>query len=341
MVAAPADAKPVVELAGLAKTFGHSGSKRAVRAVDRVDLTIQQGEVVALLGPNGAGKSTTVDLLLGLSRPDAGRALLFGGTPVSATRAGKVGVLLQNGGLLPDLSVKELLTLVGGLYPRALTPQEAMERAGITELHDRRVGRLSGGQTQRVRFALAVLPDPELLVLDEPTAAMDVEGRRAFWAGMRAEAAAGRTVVFCTHYLEEADAYADRIVLLRAGRVVADGPVSEIKALAGGRTIRATVESGPDRAMQLLRTSPPLRTVIDQVRAEVHGESLVLQCPGGPVSDSVLRCLLDLCPDARDIEVVGAGLQAAVLGLVGDSGAAPAPGADVPVPAAVARGGLL
>src|SRR5215211_1007204 len=213
----------------------------SVRAVDGVDLDVVAGETLALLGPNGAGKSTTIDILLGLTRPDAGEVTVFGRQPAEAARAGQVGAMLQTAGLLSDVTVRELIELAGSLYPRSMPVDEVLRRAGIAEVARRRTDTLSGGQAQRVRFALALVPDPDLLVLDEPTVAMDVESRRAFWASMREFTAAGRTVLFATHYLEEADAYADRIVLMARGRIVADGSATAVKAVVGGRSIRCTL----------------------------------------------------------------------------------------------------
>src|SRR5512142_597925 len=224
-----------VRLEGLVKRYG------PVTAVAGLDLTIRTGEVVALLGPNGAGKSTTVDMLLGLTRPDAGSVRLFGRPPTEAIRDGRVGALLQSGGLLPDLKAGEIVQLTASMYHRHRPVAEVLQRAGVTAFAGQRVGTLSGGQQQRVRFALALVADPSLIVLDEPTTGLDVEARRSFWAAMREETRAGRTVLFATHYLDEADAYADRIVLMRAGRVVADGTASQIKAVVSGRTIRATL----------------------------------------------------------------------------------------------------
>jgi ABC-2 type transport system ATP-binding protein len=287
----------VVRLDGLHKSYG------STKAVNGLDLAIAPGEVVALLGPNGAGKSTAIDLLLGLSRPDSGTASLFGRSPRDAAARGQVGAMLQAGGLLPDLTVRELVELMCHLYPDPQPTDRVLDRAGITDIAGRKTNELSGGQAQRVRFALALAPDPELLVLDEPTAAMDVESRRAFWVSTRAWAADGGTVLFATHYLEEADAFADRIVLMRSGAVVADGSTGEIKALAGGRTIRATISGrGPDELADL----PGVAAV------EVHGETVLLACPD---SDTALRALLSRCPDARDIEVSAAGLEEAFLAL--------------------------
>src|ERR1700712_3368232 len=289
----PTTPTPVVQLSGLQKSYG------STRAVTGVDLRIDAGEVVALLGPNGAGKSTTIDLMLGLTRPDSGSAKLFGVAPREAASTGRIGAMLQSGGLLPDLTVGELVDMMCHLYPKPQDVQTVLARAGIAELTDRKTNQLSGGQAQRVRFALALAPNPDLLVLDEPTAAMDVESRRAFWNSTRSWAADGGTVLFATHYLEEADAFADRIVLLRHGTVVADGSTGEIKALAGGRTIRATIS---DRNPDELADLPGVAA------AEVHGETCLLACPD---SDTALRALLARYPEACDIEVSAAGLEEA------------------------------
>jgi ABC-2 type transport system ATP-binding protein len=286
-----------VDLAGLVKSYG------PVRAVGGVDLRVAPGEIVALLGPNGAGKSTTIDMLLGLSAPDEGTARVFGRSPHEAIRAGHVGAMLQVGELLPRVTVREVVHLTAALHGRAASVDAALEQAGIADLARRRTSKLSGGQAQRVRFAMAIATDPDLLVLDEPTAGMDVEMRQGFWASMRAQAAAGRTVLFATHYLEEADEHADRIVLLSAGWVVADGSITEIKQLATGRTIRATL---PDADPAELADLPGVET------AEQHGETVVLACTD---SDAALRALLAAEPDARHIEVSGADLTDAFLSL--------------------------
>jgi len=286
-----------LSLRGLTKSYG------PVRAVAGVDLDIVAGETVALLGPNGAGKSTAIDMLLGLTRPDAGEVGVFGRTPEEAVRAGLVGAMLQSGGLISEVTVRELLVLAASLYPAPMPVDEVLERADLTELAGRRTTKLSGGQTQRVRFALALVPDPELLVLDEPTAAMDVETRRRFWASMRQLAAAGRTVLFATHYLEEADEYADRIVLMAQGRVVADGPATAIKAVVGGRSIRTTLPGVEDAVLAAL---PGVNAV------ERHGDSVRLTCTD---SDRALRALLATQPDARDVEVGGADLEDAFVAL--------------------------
>ena len=211
-----------IELRGLAKSY-RSGDT-VIPAVRGVDVSIALGETVAFLGPNGAGKSTTIDMLLGLAEPDAGTVSVFGQDPSAVVRAGQVGAMLQTGSLLRDLTVRELVAMMASLFPRPLDVDEVLELTGIAGVAGQPTQKLSGGQTQRVRFALALVPDPELLVLDEPTVGMDVEGRHAFWTTMRDFAARGRTVLFATHYLEEADAYADRIVLMARGSIVADGP---------------------------------------------------------------------------------------------------------------------
>src|SRR3954453_23607888 len=225
---------PAVALRGLTKRFG------AVTAVDGLDLTIEPGEIVAFLGPNGAGKTSTIDMVLGLSRPDAGTAEVFGMAPRTAVAHGLVTAVMQSGGLLKDLTVAETVELTAALFAHTRPVTEVLERAGLTAIAGRRVAKCSGGEQQRLRFAMALLPEPELLILDEPTTGMDVEGRREFWSAIRADAEKGRTVLFATHYLEEADAYADRVVLISRGRIVADGTPAEIRAMSSGRRISAT-----------------------------------------------------------------------------------------------------
>lgn len=288
-----------IDLSGLCKSFGN------VRAVRGVDLHIGPGETVALLGPNGAGKSSTIDMVLGLSQPDAGRVQVFGRSPGQAVAAGLICGMLQVGSLVPYLTVRELLTSVASLYPRALPVEQVIALTGLADFADRRTDKLSGGQTQRARFAIALVSNSNLLVLDEPTVAMDVEGRRQFWSTMREVAAGGKTVVFATHYLEEADQYADRIVLMAHGEIVADGPTTEIKALVGLRTIRATLPGVPAAHLQSL---PGVRSV------DRRGDAVVLSCAD---SDAALRSLLTHHPGIKDIEITGAGLEEAFLQLTG------------------------
>lgn len=238
-----------VHITSLEKTF-HASSPSPVRAVDGIDLHIERGEIVALLGANGAGKSTMLDIVLGLTEPTNGSVKLFGGTPRDAVASGRVAAVLQTGGLLGDLKVGETVHMIASLYPHSLSPKEAMARAGISGLSKRRVSQCSGGEQQRLRFALALLPEPDLLILDEPTAGMDVNARRAFWDTMRQEARDGRTVIFATHYLQEADDFAERIVMLNRGKIIADGPVTEIRELTGRKhvTVVWADASGEDLA---------------------------------------------------------------------------------------------
>ena len=299
-------AGPGIVLSRLSKSYGN------VHAVRSVDLAIAPGETVAILGPNGAGKTTTIEMVLGLTRPDSGTVTLFGKSPAQAVAAGAVGGMLQTGALVEFLSVRELVTMVASVYPRPLPVEHAMRLAGVTEFAERRTNKLSGGQTQRVRFAIALVSNPDLFMLDEPTAAVDVEGRREFWASIRAVAAEGKTVIFATHYLEEADAYADRIVLMARGRIVADGPATEIKAKVSGRIIRATIPvadpAGP--------ADPAALAALPGVtNAERHGEAVILTCAD---SDLTLRALLSRFPAARDIEVAGAGIEEAFMALTAD-----------------------
>jgi ABC-2 type transport system ATP-binding protein len=290
-----------VRLAGLTKSF--TSPQGPVHAVRGIDVSINAGETVALLGPNGAGKSTTIDMLLGLLPPDSGAVSVFGRTPGAAIAEGAIGAMLQTGSLIRDLSVRELLDMMASLYPSPLGVDEVIELAGIGEIAERRTQRLSGGETQRARFAVALVSNPALLVLDEPTVAMDVEARREFWTAMRSYTDTGRTVVFATHYLAEAEDYADRVVLLRSGRVVADGSVSQVRSLAAGRVITAKI---PGADQTTLAALPGVTSVL------VRGEAAELACAD---SDTALRALLDRHPLARDVEVRGAGLEAAFVTL--------------------------
>jgi ABC-2 type transport system ATP-binding protein len=298
---APETPSAGIELHDLVKSFG------PVAAVRGISLAIAPGETVALLGANGAGKSTTIDMLLGLLAPDHGSVSLFGLTPRQAIDAGEVGAMLQTGALIRDLSVRELITTIASLSPHPVAVDEVLELTGTSDIAGRRTQKLSGGQTQRVRFAMALVGRPSLLVLDEPTVAMDVEARHGFWVTMRACAARGTTVVFATHYLDEADAYADRVVLMANGRVVADGAAAEIKARVRRRTIRAVVPGTPLGALAVL---PGV------THADVDRDAVVLTCAD---SDAALRALVHAHPEARDIDVRGAGLEEAFLQLTADA----------------------
>jgi ABC-2 type transport system ATP-binding protein len=302
----PAGRPPAVDLTSVHKSFG------SVQAVRGVDLTIDAGEIVALLGPNGAGKTTTIDMILGLSRPTTGSVSVFGIQPRQAISRGLISAVMQTGGLLKDLTVEETVRYTASLFARSEPAPEVLERAGISGIADRKVAKCSGGEQQRLRFAMALLPDPELLVLDEPTTGMDVEGRREFWAAIQQDAAKGRTILFATHYLEEADAYAGRIILLRHGQVVADGTASQIKALSAGRTVRATL-AGADEAT--MRQIPGADSV------ELRGDTVLIHASD---SDAVARYLLTSTP-ARDLEIAARGIEDAFIALTGDEGTTSSP----------------
>ncbi|GAA0387145.1 ABC transporter ATP-binding protein [Acrocarpospora corrugata] len=273
-------------------------------AVDRLDLEIPRARTVALLGPNGAGKSTSISLLLGLIRPTSGTVRVFGRTPEEAVSGGEVGAMLQDGTLIPELTVAETVDFIRRLYPRPLGLAEILRIADLTEVAKRRADRLSGGQIQRVRFALAIAGAPRLLVLDEPTAAMDVESRRRLWASMRAYAADGHTVLFTTHYLEEADENADRVIVIARGKVVADGTAAEIKAGAGGQTASFAIGGQPSGA---LATLPHVSGVeLRSGRATLRTADL----------DATIAALYrGTTLDVRDLRIGGADLEEAFLAL--------------------------
>ncbi|HKT55329.1 MAG TPA: ABC transporter ATP-binding protein [Microbacterium sp.] len=291
---------PAVAASGISKSFGK------VRAVDGIDLTIDQGEIVAFLGPNGAGKTTTIDMLLGLSHPDTGTVQVFGRSPRGAIAHGLVSAVLQTGGLLKDITVRETLQLTASLFADARPVDEVMSRAGISSIASRRVGVCSGGQQQRLRFAMALLSDPGLLILDEPTTGMDVEGRRSFWSSIRADAARGRTVLFATHYLDEADEYADRIVLMARGRIVADGTTTEIKNIVSGRVVHATLPGADAAALAALPGVDGVDTKGDRI--SLHTKD----------SDAVARHLLTQTA-ARDLEITAQNLESVFLALTADT----------------------
>ncbi|MBJ7003218.1 ABC transporter ATP-binding protein [Streptomyces griseofuscus] len=288
----------VVGFDQVTKTYG------TVRAVDGLSLRLHPGETVALLGPNGAGKSTTLDLLLGLKQPDAGTVSVFGTGPREAIVAGRVGAMLQSGGLMDDVTVAELVKLSCSLHPRPYKAADVMARAGIAQIADRKVNKLSGGQAQRVRFALATAGDSDLIILDEPTTGMDVSARQAFWATMREQADQGRTVLFATHYLEEADAIADRVLVLHRGRLLADGTAAEIKARAGARRIAFDLEGTVDAAA--LRALPFLTGI------DVSGQTVRIQSSD---ADATVHALYGLGLYPRNLEVAGLGLEQAFVAI--------------------------
>jgi ABC-2 type transport system ATP-binding protein len=300
---------PAVRLSGVTKDFGD------VHAVRGIDLEIEPGEMVAFLGPNGAGKTTTIDMILGLSSPSGGDVEILGMQPRQAIARGLVAAVMQTGGLLKDLTVRETVEYTASLFAATKPIDEVLESAGITGISDRRVAKCSGGEQQRLRFAMALLSDPALLLLDEPTTGMDVEGRRSFWSANRADAQQGRSVLFATHYLEEADQYADRIILISNGAIVADGTGSEIKSLASGRTVRATLPDADSAALAGIGG-------VDSV--ELRGDQVYVHAKD---SDAVARYLLNET-GARDLEITAHGLEDAFLSLTGRAGADPQPQTD-------------
>ncbi|MFG3104711.1 ABC transporter ATP-binding protein [Streptomyces sp. NPDC048182] len=288
----------VVDFDHVTKTYGD------VRAVDGLTLALRPGETVALLGPNGAGKSTTLDLLLGLKRPDTGTVRLFGTEPRAAVVAGHVGAMLQSGGLMDEVTVAELVGLACSLHPRPYPVAEVLARAGITAIAGRKVDKLSGGQSQRVRFALATAGASDLIVLDEPTTGMDVTARQAFWATMREQADQGRAVLFATHYLEEADAVADRVLVLHRGRLLADGTAAEIKARAGARRISFDLADAVDEAA--------LRALPDVTSLDLSGRTVRIQSAD---ADNTVHAVYGLGLRPVNLEVTGLGLEQAFVAI--------------------------
>src|SRR5215475_3590391 len=294
----------VVTFENVSKVYGR------LRAVDGLSLELRAGETVALLGPNGAGKSTSLDMLLALRKSTSGRIRMFGSDPYHAVKAGLVGAMLQSGGLMPEVTVRELVTLVTGLHPHPVPVPTTLRRAGIEAIADQRVDRLSGGQTQRVRFALAIVGDCDLIVLDEPTTAMDVETRRLFWASMKEEVTAGKTLLFATHYLEEADQAADRILVINRGRLLADGTPAEIKARAGAKRLSFRLDKVDEAFLLGL---PGL------VNLEVRHDLVQIQSSD---SDATLYAILGAGYRPHEIEVTSLGLEQAFLAITAEDDAA-------------------
>ena len=291
---------PVVSFDNVSKHYG------SLRAVDRLSLDLRAGQTVALLGPNGAGKSTSLDMLLALRKPTSGRIRMFGSDPYHAVKTGRVGAMLQSGGLMPEVTVRELVQLVTGLQPRPVPVPTTLRRAGIESIADQRVDRLSGGQTQRVRFALAIVGDCDLIVLDEPTTAMDVETRRRFWGSMKEEVAEGKTLLFATHYLEEADQAADRILVINRGRLLADGTPAEIKERAGAKRISFRLDNVDE---------PFLLGLPGLVSLDVRGDVVQIQSSD---SDATLYALLDAGYRPRELEIGSLGLEQAFLAITAE-----------------------
>ena len=294
----------VAQLRDATKRYGK------VMALEPLTLGIEPGRVTALLGPNGAGKTTTVKLMLGLTRPTSGCVRLFGGDPTEAAARRRTGVMLQVANVPETLRVREHVHLFSSYYPSPLPLETVLASAGLTSIADRKYGELSGGQKQRVQFALAICGDPDLLFLDEPTVGLDVEARRAFWQEVRRLTARGRAILLTTHYLEEADALADRVIVINHGRVVADATPSHLKSLAAARRIRCVTTIPVER----IEAFPEVRSVRrDGVATEILTSA----------AEDVCRALLMSDTGLTGLEIAGAGLEEAFLSLVTDGRTVP------------------
>jgi len=303
-----------LRIKNLRKQYRSPDGGEPINAVAGIDVEIQPGEIVAFLGPNGAGKTTTLDMVLGLIEPTSGSIEVFGRSPRDAVDAGQVSAVLQTGGLLRDLTVGETIRAIGALHgidPKDPRIADIMARTDLHRLAKRRVGKCSGGEQQRLRFALALLANPQLLILDEPTAGMDAAARRDFWETMRAETHSGqRTVIFATHYLEEAQAFAPRTILVGHGRVVADKPTDELRNYVGARKVDATLAATPGSA-EFAQAIAVLQSVpgVQEVRTE--GDRVTIS---GSSSDDVARILLTQL-GAFDLEIATPTLESAFFAL--------------------------
>jgi len=291
----------VASLEGVNMNYG------SVQALRGVDFRVHAGEVVALLGPNGAGKTTAVKLLLGLLQPNAGRARVFGGDPTNPENRMRTGAMLQVGRVPETLRVREHIDLFSTYYPKPMALGEVLAAAGLEKLSDRKFGDLSGGQRQRVLFALAICGDPDLVFLDEPTVGLDVEARRMLWDEIRRMVDRGKTVLLTTHYLQEADALADRVAVINKGEIIAQGTPSEIKAKTAGKRIRCITSLG----LNALRQIPGVTEVNeDREAVEIHAVQ----------AEPIVRELLMRDAGLSGLEVASAGLEEAFLALTQDNG---------------------
>ncbi len=289
---------------GAAVASLHSVTKRFGRqiALDRFSLQLRAGEVVALLGPNGAGKTTAVRLLLGLSQATSGKVEIFGGNPRDRASRMRLGAMLQVGRMPEALRVREHLQLFRSYYPQPRPLDELLAVAGLEGLQERQFGTLSGGQKQRMLFALALCGDPDLICLDEPTLGMDVEARRAMWEQVRGLAARGKTILLTTHYLEEADALASRIVVIQKGKAIAEGTPQELKAADGSRAIRCTTSL----------TDSFVSAIPGVTSVERDGNAMLVRTPA---AEAVLRTMLENDATLSGLEVRATALEDAFLAL--------------------------
>ena len=278
-----------------------------IRALSHVDFRVHAGEVVALLGPNGAGKTTAVKLLLGLLQPNAGKVRVFGGDPVNPENRMRTGAMLQVGRVPETLRVREHIDLFSSYYMKPMPVAEVLAAAGLEKIEDRKFGDLSGGQKQRVLFALAICGDPDLLFLDEPTVGLDVEARRMLWDEIRALVRRGKTVLLTTHYLQEADALADRIAVINKGEIIAEGTPATIKAQTAGKKIRCIT----NLSLGVLRQIRGVTEVKEDREAVEIQTSIV---------EPLVRELLARDAALSGLEVTSAGLEEAFLALTQDSG---------------------
>ncbi len=290
----------VASLEGVNKNYG------TIRALRGVDFRVRAGEVVALLGPNGAGKTTAVKLLLGLIQPNAGRARVFGGDPTNPENRMKTGAMLQVGRVPETLRVREHIDLFSSYYEKPMASADVLAAVGLEKLGDRKFGDLSGGQRQRVLFALAICGDPDLLFLDEPTVGLDVEARRMLWDEIRRMVSRGKTVLLTTHYLQEADALADRVAVINQGEIIAQGTPSEIKAKTAGKRIRCITSL----SVSTLRQIPGVTEVKeDREAVELHALA----------AEPIVRELLARDAGLSGLEITSAGLEEAFLALTHDT----------------------
>ncbi len=290
----------IAALRNVVKRYG------AIVAVDHVELDIRRGEVLALLGPNGAGKSTSINLLLGLAWPTSGGVELFGRSPREVNTRRRIGAMLQGAQLRGHARVQEVVALQSGYYPNPLSLADTLHTAGLEGLEHLPVARLSGGQKQRLLFALAICGNSELLFLDEPTVGLDVEARRGLWTSIRKLREQGRSVVLTTHYIEEADALADRIVVINHGRMIAQGTPAEIKRTVAQRHIRCITKLD---AAKIRTLGGVTRITADGGRLDIVAER----------PENVLFEILKLDPELHDLEVTGARLEDAFLALTQDN----------------------